>query len=124
MSLRDTPGTPHPRAAIDCRLAALDQRSGTARLDAQAAACRACAAAHGLAVSDAHVYQEIAAGTPTAARPALDQILAAIQREDVTVIITPTLDRLSRDQRHLEQLLATIARAGGRVLCTAGGTLW
>jgi DNA invertase Pin-like site-specific DNA recombinase len=88
-------------------------------LEAQEAACRACArmAGHDLV----GVITERGASGDKAERPALAKALAMVKRGDADAILVYRLDRLARDLVLQEILLREVHAAGGVLISAAPG---
>ena len=86
--------------------------------EARIARCVQFAHEQGYAVSDAHIYQDIASGL-TLDPIELGSLRKAMQEQAFSVLIVDTLAQLSRDPLMLEQLLAECKEAGVRVMSVA-----
>ncbi|PZS15080.1 MAG: hypothetical protein DLM57_13345 [Pseudonocardiales bacterium] len=98
---------------IYLRVSTASQVEGTS-IDSQRDQCRAAATAHRYDVTGEYVDAGVS-GAKTA-RPALDQLLAAVMAGEVDVVIIAKLDRLGRSLLHLLTLIGQLATLGVRVI--------
>lgn len=84
------------RAAGYARVSTAEQGREGVSLDAQADRIRRYCDAQGLPLASVYVDAGVSGGTPIARRPKGADLLAAIERRDVTAIVALKLDRLFR----------------------------
>ncbi len=84
--------------------------------EARITRCLQFAEEQGYAVSDAHIYQDIASGL-TKERGGLNHLRKALP--EISVLIVDDFPQLSRDMLMLAQLLAECKEAGVRVVSAA-----
>lgn len=105
------------RAAIYARYSSEQQRE--ASIEDQLRACRARATREGWHVV-AH-FSDAAISGATMLRPGLHDLLAQLQRGTFDVVLTESLDRLSRDQEHIARLHKQAQFSGVRIVTLAEG---
>jgi site-specific DNA recombinase len=107
---------PAPRvAAIYCRVSSKQQNTeDKVSLETQEAEARKWCAAHGWAVDDKHVYREIHTGEDLWERRVLQQLLADAKVRPFGLMLSHSVDRLSRDKTavHLGIITDQLERAG------------
>lgn len=93
-----------PTISLYARVSTSDQHA-----DAQLADLRAYAKRRSL-----HALEYVDAGVSGARdrRPALDQLLAAVRRREVSTVVVTKLDRVARSVRHLTALAAELEALG------------
>ncbi len=89
-----------PRLALYARVSTRDQHP-----DAQLAERRAYARRRG---AEAVEYVDHGVSGAKDRRPALDALMAAVQRREVEAVVVTKLDRIARSVRHLTQLAADL----------------
>lgn len=104
-----------PRIALYARVAAVDQM-GTRALEQQVERLRVYARARSLPVAPEHVYRDQGANGLRRERPGLEQLLAAVARGDVELVLVASPDRLARDARVVGEVLDACESAGCRVV--------
>lgn len=97
------------RAAIYCRVSTAGQEDGSS-LETQETSCRAFASDHGWVVAE--FYREVFTGAELFDRPQLGKLREAVRRREVDVVIAHALDRLTRNQAHLDVILSEADYAG------------
>jgi site-specific DNA recombinase len=105
--------TGRDRAVIYLRVSTGTQVQGTS-IDSQRDQCRAAAVRHGFTVAGEYVDAGVS-GARTA-RPALDELMAAIMAGQVDAVIIAKLDRLGRSLLHLLTLIGQLDTLGVRVI--------
>jgi site-specific DNA recombinase len=101
------------RAAIYLRVSTAGQVDGTS-IDSQREQCRAAATRHGCTVVGEYVDAGVSGAK--AARPALDELVAAATAGEVDVVVIAKLDRLGRSLLHLLTLIGQLDALGVRVV--------
>lgn len=96
------------RGAIYCRMS---KSNGEHKIEAQEAMCRQMAAANGVEVVSVYVDDGVSAYSGRS-RPGWGQMLEAVARGDMDVLLAQSEDRFSRQPMEKELLLATCAGAG------------
>ena len=100
------------RAAVYIRVSSKKQAEQGLSLDDQERRCREFIAAKGWSLADAHFYREEGLKGTDRSRPALAQLVRAIECAEVDVLVSPWIDRIGRSAQHSEQLFETFDRAG------------
>ena len=98
------------RAVIYTRVSTDDQATEGTSLEIQVERCRAYCVAQGWSVQE--VYTDAGVSGAKASRPALDDMLAAVEGGSVAVVVVAKLDRLGRSLRHLAPLLGDLDDRG------------
>jgi len=92
------------RAALHARVSTIDQHA-----EVQLEALRDYAARRGL---EAVEFVDQGVSGAKAKRPALDEMLAAVHRREVDLVVCVKLDRLARSVRHLTEMAAEFDALG------------
>jgi DNA invertase Pin-like site-specific DNA recombinase len=101
------------RAAIYLRVSTGNQVHGTS-IDSQRDQCRGAATRHGYTVRGEFVDAGVSGAKN--ARPALDELLAAVMAGEVDAVVIARLDRLGRSLLHLLTLIRQLDAFGIRVI--------
>jgi site-specific DNA recombinase len=107
------------RCAIYARYSSDSQRE--ASIEDQLRVCRARAEQEGWAVVE--VLADAAISGSTTQRPGYQALLARLRAGRVNLVLTESLDRLSRDQEHIAAFYKHAAFAGVRVVTLAEGEI-
>lgn len=94
----------HAPIAVYLRVSTAEQAASGLGLDAQRDRCRAYAEALGLAEHGIRWFEDAGESAGSMSRPALQDLLSAVDRREVSAVIVLKIDRLSRsvaDLRHL-----------------------
>jgi DNA invertase Pin-like site-specific DNA recombinase len=89
-----------PRAAIYARFSSENQRD--ASIEDQVRVCRALASREGWEVAE--TFADYAQSGASTLRPGYQALLAAMRSGQIHIVISESLDRLSRDQEHVAGL--------------------
>lgn len=99
------------------RVSSIGQTQGDG-YDRQLLACRGYAEAHGLEIAE--VFRESMTGkSDLEDRPALGQLLAALEANGVKTVIVEKLDRVARDLMVQETIMGDLRRRGFTLISTA-----
>lgn len=101
-----------PRAAIYARFSSDAQRD--ASIEDQIRVCRARAEREGWPVVE--VFTDYAISGATALRPGFQALLTALRSGAVDMVLSESLDRLSRDQEHLAGFFKQASFSGVRIV--------
>ncbi|MBR0661673.1 recombinase family protein [Roseomonas oryzicola] len=107
------------RCAIYARYSSENQR--VASIEDQVRVCRARAEREGWQVVGA--FTDHAVSGATALRPGYQALLRALRAGEVDVVLTESLDRLSRDQEHIAGFFKQARFAGARIVTLAEGEI-
>src|SRR5262245_58655624 len=102
-------------AALYLRVSSQGQEQDGTSLDTQETAGRHRAGALSAIIHEHHVYREVYSVVQLWERPQLTQLLEAIRRHEIDVVIVYAIDRLARDPVHLGVILSEAEHAGVRV---------
>lgn len=105
------------RAVVYARFSSDAQRD--ASIEDQLRVCRARADREGWSVSE--VFTDYAISGATALRPGFQALLSALRAGRIDVVLTESLDRLSRDQEHIAGFFKHASFAGARIVTLAEG---
>jgi DNA invertase Pin-like site-specific DNA recombinase len=106
-----------PRAALYARYSSDNQRD--ASIEDQLRLCRAHAERQGWAIADS--YSDRAISGASLIRPGIQELMADAQRGAFDIILTESLDRLSRDQEDIAGLYKRMHFAGVRIVTLSEG---
>lgn len=104
-----------PRIALYARVAALEQ-FGPSAIKQQVQRLRAYAQARGWTVAPEHVYLDQGVNGLRRGHPGQEQLLAAVARGDVELVLVASPDRLARDARVVREVLDACEIASCRVV--------
>ncbi len=107
------------RCAIYARYSSENQRD--ASIEDQVRICRARAERESWRVSA--VYPDHALSGSTALRPGYQALMSAMRGGEIDVVLTESLDRLSRDQEHIAGFFKQARFAGVRIVTLAEGDI-
>jgi DNA invertase Pin-like site-specific DNA recombinase len=108
-----------PRCALYARYSSENQRD--ASIEDQVRICRARAEREGWRVVSA--FTDHAVSGATALRPGYQALLAALRGGEVDIVLTESLDRLSRDQEHIAGFLKHARFADVQIVTLAEGEI-
>jgi site-specific DNA recombinase len=103
--------------AIHARSSSDNQRD--ASIEDQLRSCRRLAEREGWRVGE--VFSDYAVSGATALRPGFQALLAAVRSGSVGVVVTESLDRLSRDQEHIAGFFKQASFSGVRIVTLSEG---
>lgn len=107
------------RAAIYARYSSENQRPES--IEDQISACRKFAAEQGYAITESHIYTDMAASGARKDRPGLSSLLSASEHGNFEVVLVDDLSRLARDNLLMLSVLAELRFQGIRVVSVADG---
>ncbi|WP_137128543.1 recombinase family protein [Roseomonas sp. HF4] len=107
------------RCALYARFSSENQRD--ASIEDQVRICRARAGREGWQVTA--VYPDHALSGSTALRPGYQALMSAMRGGEIDVVLTESLDRLSRDQEHIAGFFKQAQFAGVRIVTLAEGEI-
>jgi len=105
------------RAAIYARFSSENQRD--ASIEDQVRVCRALALREGWEVAE--TFTDYAVSGASTLRPGYQALLGAMRAGTIQVVISESLDRLSRDQEHVAGLFKQASFAGVRIVTQSEG---
>ena len=107
------------RAALYARFSSENQRD--ASIDDQLRECRVRAQREGWHIAE--TFKDFALSGSTTMRPGYQALLSAIRSGRIEVVLTESLDRLSRDQEHVAALHKAANFAGVRIITLSEGEI-
>lgn len=107
------------RVAIYARYSSENQKE--ASIDDQVRTCRARADREGWIVSD--IYTDYAVSGASTRRPGFQAMMAASEQKRFDVVLSESLDRLSRDQEHIAAFCKAMMFAAIRIVTVADGDI-
>lgn len=119
MSTSPHQNAPRPRVALYARFSSENQRD--ASIEDQVRICRARAEREGWLISG--TFTDFALSGSTTLRPGYQALLTAMRSGQIDVVLSESLDRLSRDQEHVAAFHKAAQFAGVRIVTLSEGEI-
>jgi site-specific DNA recombinase len=103
----DTLNTEGKRVALYCRTSTLDQATG---LESQVRVLRQYADQNGIA--NFELFSDGGISGTKSSRPALDQMMAAVERDEISAVVVHSFSRFARSTTHLLNALTRFKQKG------------